>query len=404
MLILRTAATFPTARALGLSAALMIPGCLALAQSYPITPTQQQTAQNVAQRGVPLSELAPDAPERYTVKGGDTLWAISSLFLKSPWRWPELWGMNLEDIKNPHRIFPGQVLWLERTDGVARLRSGKLVGAQDGSDTPTVKVSPRTRVTPLEANPLPTLKPGVIGPFLAEPALMDADEVQNAARIVATQEGRVLLSRGDRAYVRGGTMDESHIGNVYRVLRDATPKLDPDSGEVLGYEGQYVGKARLARLEGSSEVQERNGDVTAVVVPATVDIVLSKGEMRAGDRLLPEAPSELTSYTPRAPARGATARVVSVYGSSIANAAQNQVVAISRGKRDGLEPGHVFAILKDGERTVDKTDPLRAPMKLPNERNGLLMVFKTFERLSYALILENNDPVRPGDRLVNPLP
>ena len=371
----------------------------AQAQNYPITAGQRQIANEVAQRGVPLSELAANAPDSYTIKSGDTLWAISSLFLKSPWRWPELWGMNLADIKNPHRIYPGQVLFLERKDGLARLRVGTPVG---DADMETVKVSPRTRIEPLAANALPTLKPSVIEAFLAEPTIMDAETMQTAPRIVSAQEGRVLLSRGDRAYVRGSGLGQEQVGNLYRVFRDATPMKDPDTGEILGYEAQYVGKATLVRTEGSTEVTEKNGDATTAVVPATIDIVAAKGEMRVSDRLLPEPPRTLVIYTPRAVPREMTGRIMSVYGSAVVNASQNQVVAINRGSRDGIESGHVMAILKDGIVKVDKTDPALPTMKLPNERIGLLMVFKTFERMSYALILDITDGVRVGDRLVSP--
>ena len=371
------------------------------AQTYPVTAAQKQTANEVAQRGIPLTELAPDAPDSYKVKSGDTLWAISSLFLKSPWRWPELWGMNLADIKNPHRIYPGQVLFLERKDGMARLRVGTPVGGNE-PDMETVKVSPRTRIEPLAANALPTLKSSVIEAFLAEPVIMDAETMQSAPRIVSAQEGRVLLSRGDRAYVRGPGLTQDAVGNTFRVFRDATPMKDPDNGEILGYEAQYVGKAQLVRTEATSEVTEKNGDVTSSIVPATIDIVGAKGEMRVSDRLLPEPPRTLVTYTPRAVPRDMVARIMSVYGSAVVNASQNQVVALNRGSRDGLESGHVFAILKDGATVVDKTDPTLPKMKLPNERTGLLMVFKTFERMSYALILDITDGVRVGDRLVSP--
>lgn len=371
----------------------------AQAQNYPITSQQRQTANEVAQRGVALSELAANAPDSYTIKSGDTLWAISSLFLKSPWRWPELWGMNLADIKNPHRIYPGQVLFLERKDGLARLRVGTPVG---DADMETVKVSPRTRIEPLAANALPTLKPSVIEAFLAEPTIMNAETMQSAPRIVSAQEGRVLLSRGDRAYARGTGLTQEMAGNLYRVFRDATPMKDPDTGEILGYEAQYVGKARLVRAESSTEVTEKNGDITAAVVPATIDIVAAKGEMRISDRLLPEPERAMVTYTPHAVAREMTGRIMSVYGSAVVNASQNQVVAINRGMRDGMESGHVFAILKDGAIRIDKTDPTLPTMKLPNERVGLLMVFKTFERISYALILDITDGVRVGDRLVSP--
>lgn len=371
------------------------------AQNYPITAGQRQTANEVAQRGVPLSELAANAPDSYTIKSGDTLWAISSLFLKSPWRWPELWGMNLADIKNPHRIYPGQVLFLERKDGLARLRVGTPVGT-NADNMETVKVSPRTRIESLTANALPTLKPSVIEAFLAEPTIMDAETVQTAPRIVAAQEGRVLLSRGDRAYARGASLTPDMVGNLFRVFRDATPMKDPDTGEILGYEAQYVGKATLVRTESSTEVSEKNGDVSTAVVPATIDIVAAKGEMRISDRLLPEPPRTLVTYTPRAVPREMTGRIMSVYGSAVVNASQNQVVSINRGSRDGIESGHVLAILKDGAIKIDKTDAALPSMKLPNERTGLLMVFKTFERMSYALILDITDGVRIGDRLVSP--
>jgi len=371
------------------------------AQNFPISAAQKQTAREVAQKGVPLSELAANAPERYTIKSGDTLWAISRLYLKSPWRWPELWGMNLEDIKNPHRIYPGQVLVLVRKDGLASLR---LEGEQ--SDPPTVKVSPRTRYEMLSDGALPTLRSNIIEAFLAEPIIVDEAGLQSAARIVAAQDSRVLITRGDRAYARGpeGTplLDDQGKDQQFRVFRNATPLKDPTTGEVLGYEAQYVGKATLVRGEGKGEVENRDGSQSVAVVPATIDIVGAKEEMRVGDRLLPEPPRQLQTYTPRAPIGKVEGRIVSVYGNAVINAGQNQVVAINKGTADGMEPGIVLAILSDGARIVDKSDEARPVMKLPDERNGLLMVFRTFERLSYALILEITDGVRVGDRLVSP--
>jgi nucleoid-associated protein YgaU len=371
------------------------------AQNFPITAAQKQTAKEVAQKGVPLSELAANAPERYTIQRGDTLWAISRLYLKSPWRWPELWGMNLEDIKNPHRIYPGQVLVLVRKDGFASLR---VEGEQ--SDPPTVKVSPRTRYEMLSDGALPTLRSNIIEAFLAEPIIVDEAGLQSAARIVAALESRVLITRGDRAYARGPEgsplLDDQGKDQQFRVFRNATPLKDPTTGEVLGYEAQYVGKATLVRGEGKGEVENRDGTQSVAVVPATIDIVGAKEEMRVGDRLLPEPPRQLQTYTPRAPIGKVEGRIVSVYGNAVVNAGQNQVVAINKGTADGMEPGIVLAILSDGARVVDKSDEARPVMKLPDERNGLLMVFRTFERLSYALILEITDGVRVGDRLVSP--
>jgi hypothetical protein len=177
---------------------------------------------------------------------------------------------------------------------------------------------------------------------------------------------------------------------------------DPGTGEVLGFEALYAGKATLIRGETTTEVTDKEGVVSSAIVPATIDIVSAKEEMRVGDRLLPEPPRQLQTYTPHAPDSKMTGRIVSVYGSAVVNAAQNQIVTINRGTRDGIEPGHVMVIQKDGARVVDKGDAKQPLMKLPDERNGLLMVFRTFDRLSYALILEITDGVRVGDRLISP--
>jgi nucleoid-associated protein YgaU len=377
----------------------------AWAQTYPISSDQRATANQVAQAGVPLSELAANAPDSYLIKAGDTLWGISGLFLKSPWRWPELWGMNLSDIRNPHLIYPGQRLVLERKDGRASLRMAG-AGGTDPIPTETIKVSPRTRHEVLESSALPALRASDIEPFLAEPVVVDEIGLNNAPRIVATLEGRVLLTRGDRAYARGQSgsplLDAPGKQQAFRIFRDATPLKDPGTGEVLGYEAQYVGKALLARSESSSNVTDKDGKTGTEITPATIDIVSAKEEIRVGDRMLPEPPRELVSYTPKAPASDVAGRIVSVYGSAVVNAAQNQVVAINLGTRDGITSGHVMAILRDGQRVVDKTDSTLAMLKLPDERNGLLMVFRTFDRVSYALVLEITSPVQVGDRLASP--
>lgn len=399
---IRTSAT--TTWALALLAALA--GAPALAQNLPITQGQKATAEQVAQAGVPLTEIAPNAPDSYTVKAGDTLWAISGMFLRSAWRWPELWGMNLNDIKNPHRIYPGQKLFLERKNGRATLRTTASGGGADAPPTETVRVSPRTRYEPLHSGALPTIQAHLIEPFLAEPVIVDAAGLENAPRIVAAMDGRVLLTRGDRAYARGQTgtplLDAPGKQQEFRIFRSATPLRDPSSGEILGYEAQYVGKALLVRSESTQTTKNTDGTERTEVIPATIDIVSAKEEMRVGDRLLPEPPREMISYAPRAPVGAVDGRIVSVYGSAVVNAAQNQVVTINKGSRDGIERGHVLAIQKYGERMTDKTDANKAMMKLPDERNGLLMVFRTFDRLSYALVLDISDGVKVGDRLINP--
>ena len=384
------------------AATLSSGGAWAQAQSYPVTPQQRAVAQQTAQTGVPLSELAPTAPDEYTIRRGDTLWAISRLYLRSPWRWPELWGMNIAEIRNPHLIYPGQVLYLDKTGGRARLSTRR----GEGGPIDTIKLSPRTRYESLAGMALPTLNPALIEPFLSEPIVVDENTLQLAPRIVAGNDSRVLLARGDRAYARGHSeaplLERPGPLQQYRVFRNATPLKDPASGEILGYEAQYLGRAQLQRGE-STESFKQDGKEVVQVVPATIDIVSAREEMRAGDRLLPEPTRELVSYTPRAPEQTINeGRIVSVYGNAVQFAAQNQVVAINKGTRDGIASGNVLAILKNGETIVDRTGERKETLKLPDERIGLLMVFRPFEKVSYALVLEISDTPKAGDLLVNP--
>ncbi|HEX5806713.1 MAG TPA: LysM domain-containing protein [Macromonas sp.] len=375
--------------------------------NYPITSGQRSTAQQVAQAGVPLSELAPDAPERYTIKSGDTLWGISGMYLKRPWRWPELWGMNMQQVRNPHLIFPGQVLVLTRIGDRAVLSFAQ------GGAIPTTKLSPRIRAESLADTAIKPIPANVIEPFLTESLVVDGETHNHAPRIVAAPETRVLLSRGDRAYARGqyGTgevLDGTPLKlgkdqpRHYRVYREATPLKDPASGELLGYEAQFIGKADLVREE-STRIIEAGERPSVMVEPATIDITLSKEELRVNDRLLPEPAREAAhTYIPHAPAAAQAGQIVKVHGAAVQYAGQNQVVIINRGAKDGMERGHVLAILKDAKTVTDKTDGNRTRLHLPGERNGLMMVFRTFDRVSYALVLEVTDGVQVGDRFVNP--
>ncbi len=383
----------------------------AAAQALPVTPAQRAAAEQVADSGVLLSDLKADAPEFYTVRRGDTLWDISKIFLTSPWRWPQLWGMNMAQVRNPHLIYPGQDLVLERADGRARLRFGKgpvLRGGPSREDVPVVRMSPTLRYNALGDSALPMLKAHLIEPFLAEPLVVDEATFNFAPRLVAAQGERVLLARGDRAY--GRSSNELLPLSVapgeprdWRLFRQATPLKDPGTGEILGFEAHYLGRARLVRGEGTVDSVVTDEAARSAIVPATLDIVAAKEEMRIGDRLLPEPPRQLTSYVPHAPVQPMDGgRIVSVYGSAVVNAAQNQVVTINRGTRDGIESGHVLAILSNGGVVADKTLTSRPLMRLPDERNGLLMVFRPFERVSYALIVQTVSGVKVGDRIANP--
>jgi LysM repeat protein len=357
----------------------------AQATNYPVTAGQRGTAERVASAGVPLSELSPNAPDSHTVQRGDTLWDISKLFLKTPWRWPELWGMNMDQIRNPHLIYPGQVLVLVKDGGRARLVLGQPAGGGG-----TVKLSPRSRASLLDNGAIASVPLHLIGPFLNEAVVFNTNELDDSPRVVATQEGRVMVSRGETAYVRGDLKGQRE----FRVFREANPLRDPETNEVLGYEANYVGLAEQTRAGG---VSEKDG----AIVPASFTVTSVRQEVGVGDRLAPVPQRDYSAYVPHAPGRAMSGRIVSIYGEAL-SAGQNQIVALNRGARDGMERGHVMALWRAGNATVDRTSVDKAKLQLPDERVGLLFVFRVFDRVSYALILQSQDPVRRGDRFTQP--
>ncbi len=376
-----------------LAACLTLATTSAWAQTskLPVTQEQRRVADQVATNGVPLSELAPNAPDQHVVVPGDTLWDISKLFLKSPWRWPELWGMNRDQIRNPHLIYPGQVLFLVKADGRARLQFGQRVGGDGAGDA--IKVSPQMRISGLDANPIPAIPLALIQPFLTDTAVFDTDALATAPRIVAAQEGHVLLGKGDLAAARGGG---GGAPSARRPPRPRAPR-DPATNEVLGYEAPYVGTADLIR-PGENRLRT---DGKTEIVPATLQISQIKQEVGIGDRLAPAPQRNLERYVPHAPDKAMAGQIAALYGDAL-NAGQNQIVALNRGKRDGVERGHVFALWRDGEAIVDKTGAKPEAIKLPDERHGVLFVFEVYERVSYALIISVKEPVKAGDRFTQP--
>jgi len=383
----------PLAHAMALSAAVSLGILATTAQAadgpnFPITNQQKATAKQVSQAGIPLSELSPNAPDSYVVKRGDTLWDISKIFLKSPWRWPELWGMNLQQIRNPHLIFPGQVLYLDKSNGRARLRLGQPVGT--GGDA---RLSPRVREGSLE-DAITAVPLHLIEPFFNEAVIFDtSQELLSAPRVVATQEGRVMLSRGETAYVRGDLGGRRE----FRIFREPKPLRDPTTKEVLGYEAAYVGTMNLVR-EG---VEGMGADGQPMVIPSTFTTSILRQEGMIGDRLAPVPPREFDNLAPHAPTQDLNGQIVSIYGESL-TAGQSQIVSLNKGTRDGMERGHVLALWREGNTIRDMTLPDKPTIKLPDERHGLLFVFRTFDRMSYALILSVKDPVKPGDKFTQP--
>lgn len=363
---------------------------LAAEPNFPVTAQQRGTAQQVASAGVPLSDLAPNAPDTYTVQPRDTLWDISKLYLKSPWRWPELWGMNLEQIRNPHLIFPGQVLVLEKVGDRARLRVAQTSGSDPSN---TIKLSPRVRSNVMANGAIGAIPLHLIGPFLNEAVIYDTDELLRAPQVVATDEGRVIVGPGQLAYVVGDVVPSSG----YRLFRAPKPLVDIDTGEILGFEARYVGTAEFVRAGGSAP----GADGKPVIMPATVQVQSAKLEVNAGDRLAPLPAREFDAYAPHPPGAPIAGRVLQIYGDGL-SAGQNQIVALNRGARDGLERGNVLALWRQGQRITDRVDGEPMTLQLPNEPNGLLFVFRVFERASYALILTVNVPVFPGDGFTQP--
>jgi len=377
-----------SARFAGTALLLTIVGGAAVAQpNFPITQQQRATAQRTAEVGVPLSEIKPDAPDTYTVKPRDTLWGISGLYLISPWRWPELWGMNLEQVRNPHLIFPGQQLFLDKSNGRARLRMGQPPPAGDA------RLSPRVRSTDVTLAGIASIPFNLIEPFLNEAVIFETNQLAAAPRIVATQEGRVVLGRGDTAYVRGELGPERE----YRIFRSPKPLRDPTTKEILGFEAIYVGASEYT-VQGETRT---SADGRAEIVPATFTVTSVRQEVGIGDRLAPVPTREYTNYAPHPPSNPISGRIVSIYGDAL-TAGQNQIVSINRGAVDGIERGHVLALYRDGRAAVDPTDDKRTRIKLPDERHGLLFVFRVFDRMSYALILNVQEPVSAGDRFSQP--
>ncbi len=329
----------------------------------------------------PTATLAPaandvfvaSAPDSYTVVRGDTLWGIAGRFLKQPWRWPEIWQMNREQIRNPHWIYPGQTIYLDRATGTMRLGGGP-------NGNGTVKLSPQVRVE-TGRDAIPSISPEAIEPYLTQPLVIENAEMLDAPRIVASKE-RVVMGAGDIAYVAGIT-DPSIT--VYQVFRPGRPLKDPDSGTVIAYQADYLGTARVTRPGN----------------PATLVITASKMEINVGDRLVPATKPVVINYVPHAPAAPVAGRIVSTY-SGVAYAGANMIVAVNRGAAEGLEIGTVLAIKTFGRTFVDKTNGTRETITLPEERKGLLFIFRVFNHIAYGLITSSVGPVEVGDAVTQP--
>lgn len=315
-------------------------------------------------------DLTKDAPDRYTIVKGDTLWGISKRYLKDPWKWPELWGLNRDQIKNPHLIYPDQVLVLDRRgDGTVQL---KVSGAE------AVKLSPTVRVEPSAREAVPSVPPGVIEPFLSKPLVVEPGAYEKAPTIIAGPDQRVIFGSGDTVYAIG--VSES-VGQLWHVYREGRALIDPDTQENLGSEAIYLGDAKVRNY----------GKVSKL------DITYANQEINANDALTPSPGLILATYAPHAPDKEIKGRIMSAYG-GLAEVGQNGIVTINRGTRDGLERGHVLAVYRDGETVPTKI----GKVTLPGDRIGLLFVFRVFNRVSYALVAESTKPIHVKDLVTKP--
>ena len=314
--------------------------------------------------------LQDNPPERHIVAPGDTLWGIASKYLKDPWRWPELWGMNRDQVKNPHRIFPGDVLVLEKNGDRASLKVAR----------ETVKLSPKARAEDTGRSAIPSIPADAIEPFLAQPLVIEAGALDSAPVLVGALEQRVVLGRGDTAFVKGLPKDK---GLVWQAYRPGRALVDPESNETLGHEAVYLCAAQLLKFDEIS----------------TVQITKAVQELSRGDRLVPSPGVVFANYAPHAPNKDIKGRVLSAYG-GVAEMGRNSILTINRGARDGLEPGHVLALLRAGEAAyVSRKETAE---RRPDERYGLAFVFRTFDRVSYALVLQSSRQVNILDRVQNP--
>lgn len=329
-------------------------------------------------------KLAPDHPDRYVVMRGDTLWDISARFLEDPWMWPEIWHINPE-IANPHLIYPGDIIRLEWVDGKPVLKLERPGSDAGAGGLRTVKFSPATRTTHLDSA-VPTIPMDAIGQFLKYPRIVSEAELEHSPYVVASSEDRLISGTGNKVYARG--IKDDGITR-YDIVRRGQLYRDPDNRrDILGYEAIHVGFATVTR----------DGD------PATLTIEDAEREVLPGDRLLPLAEDEVNQYfLPRAPQADIEGRILSVLD-GLARVGRLQVVALSKGAREGLEPGHVLAVHQTGEVIRDNFAARRADRstKLPNERTGTVMLIRVFDRVSYGLVMEAERDLRVLDTVTQP--
>jgi len=370
----------------GFATALLVAGCAttpetpspqgAEAMPAPVSRPAPAAAASASPTGTTTAtstpvRLNPQHPDRYVVKKGDTLWDISAMFLRDPWYWPEIWFANPQ-VRNPHLIYPGDVLTLVYMDGQPRIVLERGVGDRE-------RLEPRIRVEQLE-DAIFTIPYDRIAAFLSRPAVLDRATVDRAPYILTDRRGHLAHGSQNEVYVRGANFGEN---DSYSVMHVGAPLHDPDNGRLLGYQGVYVGEGRIVRT----------GD------PATLWLSATAREALNGDRLVPVDTDFPLRFIPRAPERAVDGRIIHVQD-GVRMVSAFQIVTLNRGTRHGLEPGHVLSVWQAGERVPDRFGGGR--VQLPDEYAGYLMVFRSFDEVSYGLIMQASNEIRLLDRVRNP--
>ena len=323
-------------------------------------------------------ELKPGHPEVYPVKQGDNLWDISSTFLRDPWLWPELWQVNPQ-IDNPHLIYPGDLIKLVYIDGrpILTVERGPMVFKKGD----TIKLTPQVRSEPLQSV-IPAIPLELIQSFLVNNRVMTEEEINGSPYILAGDEEHIVMGVGDYLYARG---DWTNSHQAYGVYRKGPAYIDPESEELLGFAALDMGMTRMEKVD---------DDIARLKVTA------SKEDIRPLDRLIPTEERKVDSiFYPKSPDGEVKGEILHVF-SGVRNVSQNDVVVINRGEREGIMIGDVLAVLTKGEVVKDRiTQEL---VKLPDQRRGIMMIFRTFEKVSYGLILRSESPLSVGDAVANP--
>ena len=340
-------------------------------------------------------ELKDGHPDRYVVVKGDTLWDISARFLKSPWHWPRIWKIN-QQIANPHLIYPGDVIVLtygadgqpmlsvQRTEKLAPPTTETLEGAppptiETMGDGRTVKLSPKVRVESLESA-IPTIPPAEIAPYLNKPLVVGRTELEQAGYVTVGLDDRLILGAGSEFYARGINNREEE----FKIFRQGEELRDPESGKVLAWEAVDLGDARMLEP----------GD------PAKLVIVAARQEIQPRDRLLVSPKQEaLPYYAPRPPTKKVKGWILAAEN-AVAEIGPNVVVAMSVGRKDGVEDGNVLRIMRHAGKERDPVT--RRNYMLPEEESGLVMIFRTFDEISYGLIMSASQPIHINDAVITP--